>query len=220
MSHVESVVKTHRNGELIAKVASLWLRPDDYVLDVTYGRGAFWTELFVNDWPRLTLDTHDKAIDGVDFRFLPEADGSVDVVVFDPPYIAQGGRESSTRQDMLNRYGLMSVPKSVGSLEHLIAGGIWSASRVLRPQGRLIAKTMDYISSGKYVQGRQLVVETAEAAGLMQVDEFVHHSGTGPQPERRQIHSRRSHSFLCVFQKPKRPKPSALETWVYRGAFA
>ena len=41
-------------------------------------------------------------------------------------------------------------------------------------------------------------------------DLFIHHSGMGPQPKtnldgtpRRQVHSRRAHSYLVVFQKPK-----------------
>jgi hypothetical protein len=195
---VESVVATRLNGQLVATVAVLWIKPDDLVVDVTYGEGNFWTV-----YRPARLVAHDKFKgDGVDFRELPELDGSVDVVVFDPPYIAQGGRETSTTQDMLNRYGLHDVPKTTAELELYISAGITEAARVLVKGGRLLVKCMDYINGGEYVQGRHNVVEAAQRAGLTQVDEFVHHSGTGPQPPgRRQLHSRRSHSFLCVFQK-------------------
>jgi hypothetical protein len=64
---------------------------------------------------------------------------------------------------------------------------------------------MDYVSGGRFVLGHHFVVSTALRAKLVQVDEFVHVSGTGPQPlGRRQLHSRRAHSFLCVFQKGRR----------------
>lgn len=196
---VESVVRSKSNGPLLAAAAELWIEPTDLVVDVTYGLGRFWTV-----YRPSRLVAHDLFVgDGVDFRELPEATGSVDVLVFDPPYIAQGGRETSTVKDMLSRYGLHGAPKSVRELEGLIEDGIAEACRVLAPRGRLFVKCMDYVNGGRLVLGRHHVVATAMANGLEQVDEFVHHSGVGPQPKRPvQLHSRRAHSFLCVFQKP------------------
>jgi len=55
------------NAHLILDVHRLgYLRDDDRVVDVTYGRGTFWKL-----WRPGTLDTHDFAIDGVDFRRCP-----------------------------------------------------------------------------------------------------------------------------------------------------
>lgn len=209
---VQSVVKCAENGPLIAAAATLWIKPEDVVVDVTYGRGKFWTKV-----RPAHLTGHDLILDGVDFRQLPEADATVDVVVFDPPYISPGGRETSTLDgrngnggDFNDRYGLHFTPKSPDELASLIADGIREAHRVLRPKGRLMVKCMDYVNSGGLFLGRHHVVNTALGLGMRQVDEFIHHSGTGPQPTenpdgspRRQIHSRRAHSFLCVFQKTR-----------------
>lgn len=212
---VQSVVTSRLNAELIATVAQLWIDDDDLVVDCTYGRGRFWDRYRPH-----RLVAHDLALDGVDFRRLPEADSSVDVVVLDPPYIVQGGRETSTIRAVsgtranvttdgdgfLERYGLVDGPRTVAELEQLFTDGIAECTRVLAPRGRLLVKCMDFVSSGRFVTMRRHVCDTAEAAGLEQVDEFVHASGLGPQPVRpdRQQHSRRAHSFLCVFQAPGR----------------
>jgi len=193
---VQSVVRARTNGPLIAAAATLWIQPDDLVVDATYGRGNFWTR-----YRPERLVTHDIALDGVDLRHLPEADQTVDVVVLDPPYIAQGGRDTSTVPEFLDRYGLDDGPKTPAAIEALVAAGISEAGRVLKPGGRLMVKCMDYISGGKFIGGRHHVVTTALASGFDQVDEFIHVSGLGPQPPgRRQVHSRRAHSFLCVFR--------------------
>jgi hypothetical protein len=166
---VQSVVECRENGPLIATVAQLWIGPGDLVVDVTYGLGNFWSVFRPG-----RLVAHDLALDGVDFRQLPEADASVDVVVFDPPYIPQGGRDTSTlpssgahqagdgnvraRGGFLERYGLVDAPRTVTELDELMAGGMKEAARVLGRGGRLMVKCMDYVSSGRYVQGRHTVV--------------------------------------------------------------
>lgn len=168
---------------------------------MTYGGGLFWTHY---------RPEHLKVPPaGTDFRALPYSDKSMDVVVFDPPYIAQGGRETSGLPDFLKRYGLFDCPTTVPALEALIVAGLSECSRVLKPRGRLFVKCMDYISGGRLQRGPKLITEAAEAQGLEQVDEFIHHSGVGAQPlttrsgaPRGQVHSRRSHSFLCIYQRP------------------
>jgi len=137
------------------------------------------------------------------------------VVVFDPPYISTGNRATSTLDkdasgsvDFYNRYGLGEL-KGWQKVFEDIRGGVRECARVLAPKGRLLVKCADYVESGQIRWGRRNVIEAAEGCGLRTVDEFVHHSGTGPQPRhnidgsvRRQVHARRAHSYLMVFQKP------------------
>ena len=208
MDPVSSVIGSKTNGPLIAAVARLWIRPTDAVVDVTYGRGKWWVD-YRHPGP---FTAHDIRTDGVDFRALPEADRSVDVVTMDPPYTAIGGRNTSTVGDFNDRYGLVDAPRTPDELRDMIAAGIKEAARVLRPGGRLLIKTADYISGGKYQPGLHHVTGVAADAGLELVDLFIHNSGFGPQPKqnldgtpRRQVHSRRAHSYLVVFRAPKRP---------------
>lgn len=201
---VASVVRGN-NAELLREASRLWFdASSDVVLDVTYGRGKWWSHV-----RPLHLVTHDKfTLDGVDFRRLPEASCSVDVVAFDPPYVSPGGRGTSTVGDFNDRYGLVDVPRTPLETQNMIGKGVRESHRVLRKGGRLLVKCSDYVSSGKFFPGHQLTVLGAVEVGFEQVDEFVHWTGTGPQPKtnldgtpRRQVHSRRSHSFLCVFRK-------------------
>lgn len=186
-------------------VASLWIRPNDVLMDATFGRGLFWTH-YHHPGPFIKHDLH--TVDGVDFRQLPEPDGSVDCVAYDPPYTSIGGRATTTLPDFNDRYGLLDAPRNPEDLRDLIAAGVKECARVLVPGGRLVAKTADYISSGKYQCGLKHLFDSGADADLDIVDLFIHHSGMGPQPKtnldgtpRRQVHSRRCHSYCVVFRK-------------------
>lgn len=100
---IPSVIAAPTNGELIRRIAPQYLYGADGVLDVTYGLGGWWTRYRPDD-----LVAHDLKTDGVDFRALPEARRSIDVVCFDPPYTphdADTGIESGGI-DFATRYGL------------------------------------------------------------------------------------------------------------------
>lgn len=204
---VKSVVQG-KNDSLVVEAARLWIKPGDVVMDVTYGLGAFWRGCCPEG-----LICHDLALDGVDFRYLHEHtdEDEADVLVLDAPYLSKGGRETSTIPEFDAAYGLKGAPKTPAGVQILINQGIASSLYPLKHNGILMVKIMDYISSGKFFQSHQKTIDCAECFGFEQVDEFVHFSGTGPQPKknrdgspRRQVHSRRAHSFLLVFQNKGR----------------
>lgn len=188
------------NGAMIADVHRLGYITDlDRVLDPTYGRGRWWTEYLPQH-----LTAHDLKTDGVDFRRLPEAAGSFDVVAFDPPYIAPGGRTTSTTPDFNDRYGLVDVPKTPDSVTALILAGVVEFHRVLRPDGLLLLKCMNYVSGGRYRPAAYDVLRGAEQIGFRLVDELVHLRHPGPQPSRdRQHHARRNYSLLFVLRRDR-----------------
>ena len=118
------------NAEMFVDVFALHVKPGAVIVDPTYGEGNFYTLL---DHP---ITAHDKYKgDGVDWGDLPEADGSVDVVVFDPPYVARGGRKTSTlaKDGMIDAYGMDSAAHSPEALWTDIERGIDEAWRALKP---------------------------------------------------------------------------------------
>jgi hypothetical protein len=180
-------------------------KPGPAIMDVTFGKGLWWQWVPGRDH---TFTSHDMKIDGVDFTNLPEADESMDVICFDPDYVAPGGRDTSTIPDFNERYGLNDPYESPRSLQDHINDGITECARVLRPQGIMMVKCATYISSGKPWLGEYHTIHHGiTEAGLVVEDIFVHISGTGPQPERpgsRQQHARSNSSRLIIFRKPGR----------------
>lgn len=196
MSPVLAAHPWRTNGDLIADVARLgYLRPDDQVLDATYGRGRFWTR-----WKPLELVAHDLKLDGVDFRHLPHPDQSFDVVALDPDYKLNG---TPALGDFDDAYGT-NVPKRWQDRIADALAGIPEAARVLRPGGRLLYKTQDQVVSGKIRWLTLDAIALAAKHGLELVDRFDLIGGGRVQPMegRTQQHAHGRPSTLLVFQAP------------------
>jgi hypothetical protein len=203
------------NAELISACVQLgYLRPEWRTLDPTYGKGKWWTDWEPIELVRSDLFTMDES---VDFTNLPHEDGSFDVVCFDPPYVAPGGRKTSTIREFHESYGTYEAPKNPQELQALINKGLAECARVTRPghptkgPGFILVKCMDYISSGRLQTASFWTQMAGIDLGLEVFDRLEHISGTGPQPTvnldgspRRQVHARRNHSTLIVFKKSTR----------------
>ena len=184
-SNAELIIDAHRLGYI-----------GDRVLDPTYGRGNWWKL-----WQPVELVTHDIRIDGVDFRDLPD-DGLFDTIAFDPPYVPQGGRATSTTQEFLDRYGLVEVPSTHGELLDLIVEGMVEFKRHLKPGGTVLVKCMSFVYGGKWRPLPRLIANHAEKMKYRQIDELVHLRSPGPQPARdRQLTARRNYSLMMVFRR-------------------
>jgi hypothetical protein len=189
------------NADLIVDVHRLY--PLNTVRDVTYGRGLWWAK-----HRPTSLVGSDLRSDGVDFRDLPDESNSWPVVAFDPPYLPQGGRTTSTVGEMLDRYGLVEAAATWGDLRALIADGLRECSRICTPRGLVLVKCMNYVVGSKHRPQVAWAIADGEAIGLEVVAQFVHLKGLGPQPTLksdgtpRSVRSpRANYSTLIVFRK-------------------
>ena len=180
------------NAHMVADCVRLgYLRSNMKILDPTYGLGNFWTI-----WHPPLLGWHDIALDGVDFRSLPEADESYDAVVFDPPYKMNG-----TPTDWVDgRYGVGVSTRWQDRLK-LIMHGVEECIRVVKKGGYLLVKCQDQVVSGKVVWQTDMVTNIAMAEGMTKVDRLDFMTNPRPQPHRRQLHARRNYSTLLIFKK-------------------
>lgn len=192
------------NAHVIAAAAELGVFAEGArVLDMTYGRGGWWSLFRPAD-----LTGHDLYRgDGVDFRRLPYDDASFDVVTFDPPYVERSGRPgrgSAKVDDYLDRYGLDRAPSSFLELWSLIAGGLDEAARVLKPGGKLLVKCMAYQSGRRFRPVPMYVALYLEDLGVELVDELVHRRQTGPGDFGTLHHARRNCSTLLICRRRRR----------------
>ena len=201
-----------RNSDLIETAAALgYIGPR--VLDPTYGLGNWW-----KTYTPIELVAHDWKTDGVDFRTLPD-EGLFDTVAFDPPYIPQGGRATSTLNaepgdtvTFIDRYGLRNGPSTNRDLRALISAGLASFTGVLVQRGTLLVKCMSYVNGSAFQPMPRWIANDAEALGYVQIDELVHLRRPGPQPLRTvQNTARRNYSLLLIFRWPHAPRERELD---------
>jgi hypothetical protein len=195
---IKAATSWSSNAHMIEDCFSLgYLSQEALTLDPTYGRGGWWKRQKPN-----TLITHDLANDGINFHNLPYNDNHFDAVVYDPPYVATGGRSTTGIPDFFDRYGLKNAPRTPIDLQNYINKGLTECDRVLTSKGFLLVKCKDYISSGKLWIGTHHTLTHALNINLTLVDRLEYITSGVVQPaNRRQIHARRNLSTLFIFKK-------------------
>jgi hypothetical protein len=122
------------------------LYPDaETVLDATYGNGEFWTASSPVTVTGLDLDSARAPHVVGDFRALPFADGSFDVVIFDPPYQTDMGKGKPSV--MGARFGTFAT---IPDLRLAVERGCRECWRVARLG--VIVKCQDYIHAARLVR--------------------------------------------------------------------
>ena len=79
------------NADVFPYVLGLYVPEGQTVADVTFGKGVFWRNMPEGQYNLLPTDIKT----GIDCRSLPYADGSIDCVVLDPPYMHSPGRDGA-----------------------------------------------------------------------------------------------------------------------------
>jgi hypothetical protein len=191
------------NADLIAAVARLYVPDGAIVADVTWGQGVFWKRF--NGHRRFTLVGSDlRHMTGAnlvaDFRQLPYADASLDVVVLDPPY-----RHTGPNHDYLDhRYGGSTTTPNFrhADIIALYRSGMTEAKRVLRHSGTLWVKCQDEIESGQQRRSFIKIYNDAIALGFHDEDHFiVIPNAITTRRWLHQKHALKSHSYIWVFRK-------------------
>ena len=189
-------------------VISLYVEPGSVVADVTYGKGVFWKLVppGLYDLKATDLST------GVDCRELPYADGSLDCVVFDPPFMhSSGGSAHVGHQLFENNYRnneTSSGKNDHASLLDLCFTAADEAFRVLKKGGVYIIKCQDEVCSNTQRLTHVEIVNELTKKKFVIEDLFVVVRNAKPGVSRVlvQLHARKRHSYFLVFFKQKRKK--------------
>jgi hypothetical protein len=187
------------NASLVQHVARLYIPDGALVADVSYGKGNFWRKTDTTRFTLLASDLVTCPDRPYDFRQLPYASGSLDVVVCDPPYIHNPGihRYDHQYQNRATTGGM-----SHDGILHLYQEGMQEARRVLKPSGsQLWVKCKDEVSSGQQCWSHLEIYQAAKALGFAARDLFILVSKSPLLGSRwsHQLHARKTHSYLWVF---------------------
>ncbi len=191
------------NAQAIRDCAALgYLRPDDRVVDFTYGLGQFWSLWKPNELVAHDLDPAKAPNGALDVLEAPSYYGyaSFDVAVFDPPYKLNG----TPTPGVDNRYGV-GVVASKSERMRLILDGSVAAAQVARRV--LLVKVQDQVSAGRKVWQTHIVA--GHLSGVAALVDMLHVSSYRPQPAgRAQRTVRQNFSTLMIFAKSSAVDPS------------
>jgi DNA modification methylase len=209
------------NEDIFPIVMSLHVPAGSTVADVTYGTGIFWKKVPPGKY---ILFPSDLKTD-VDCRELPYADGAMDCVVLDPPYmeglfrrskghLAGAGTYGAFRTTYSNSTKTTEGPKYHEAVLDLYAKAGVEAYRVLRTHGVMIVKCQDEVSANLQRFTHVEIMDAYRALGFHCKDLFVVVRNNRPAVSRvvRQEHARKNHSYFLVFIKTngKNPKGKGL----------
>lgn len=219
---------TGSNAPVFRDILRLFVPVGSTIADVTWGKGAFWTQV-----PDGLYDV--KATDiqmGVDCRDLPYEDGSIDALVLDPPYMeglfrkstghmAGGGSHSAFRErysDSKATEQVEGAPKWHDAVLDLYFKAGLEAKRVLRNYGVFIVKCQDEVSANRQrLTHVELINEWVDDFYCKDLFVVTRPNKPGVSRLLKQEHARKNHSYFLVFIKrnpdyPKRIRPTAKES--------
>jgi SAM-dependent methyltransferase len=200
---VLAIEKGRDNADLIDACFELgYISDADNVLDCTYGLGRFWTRRRPTNLVASDLNPAKSPVgESIDFRHIPFDDETFDVVVFDPPYKLNGASRGVGPASCDADYGVAGEAVRWQDRHALIRDGIAECVRVLKYGGRLLVKCQAQVCSGAVRWQDREFADHAERRGARLVDRFDL-LGHRKQPAgRRQVHARRNHSTLLVFER-------------------
>jgi hypothetical protein len=221
MATTDVVLSAHigTNAAVFAQLLALHVPLGSTVADVTWGKGAFWRKTSTDAYRVLPTDLRT----GVDCRSLPYADGEIDCVVLDPPYMEGLFRReqghlagAGTHAAFRSSYSDGAATEVNGGpryheavLDLYLRAGV-EAKRVLRNHGVFIVKCQDEVSANRQRLTHVELINAYGESGFYCKDLFVVVRPNRPVVARllRQEHARKNHSYFLVFVKldPEHPK--------------
>ncbi len=199
------------NDEVFPEILSLYAEEGFTIADVTYGKGVFWRK--VDDTPYKVYQTDQKT--GVDCRNLPYDDNSLDMIIFDPPYMEGLFRKSTAHLAGGGTYGAFREFYSDGTatadnggpkyhdavLDLYIRTG-FEVKRVLKDKRFFVVKCQDEVSANRQKLTHVELIYAYERMGFYCRDLFVVTRRNAASVSRlvKQQHARKNHSYFLVFQ--------------------
>jgi hypothetical protein len=196
------------NSEVFPQLMALHVQPGSTVADLTYGKGVFWRNIREDAYRLLPSDLKI----GQCWTDLPYAEGSVDAVVFDPPYMeglyrktseamAGSGTHAAFQQSYSNSKLQTGGRKYHDAVLEAYLSVIPEVKRILRRGGTFIVKCQDEVSANRQKLTHVELIWALEHHGFYCKDVFIVVRRNAPVISRliKQEHARKNHSYFLVF---------------------
>lgn len=191
--NIEALRTEGTSAEIISDIFEMHFPNAVTVYDATYGKGTFWRWDWQSRGLALTAADLISTPDSVEImkmdRFYPKRDftepipGSYDVIVFDPPFTANGPNRDDSFQE---RYGadrsMPGAPQNIEDVRFLLMAGIREVCNVRKSIG-VIVKTQSVIESGKFYDNEYLAAQQLFYHGWNVVDRIYFRGARRPQPD-------------------------------------
>lgn len=207
-----SVVKTDQ--EALRRLLAIHAVAQPRILDVTHNRGRMWAGLEfrphrLDSNPALHAEGFTDTV--ADFRALPFAPWSWDVIVFDPPHISEAGRTGLVGErrgdNWALHYGTLSDGFGGASISWCFPLFLNEAARVLAIGGVILAKISDQVHRAAYQWQHIDFILAGREAGFTACDLIVKIAKSRAgliDPRWRNVwHVRKVHTFWIVLRNSK-----------------
>lgn len=228
-SNVVCSAYVDNNDEVFKDILRLFVTEGSTIADVTFGLGVFWNKVDTSKYHILPSDLYLKPEtmqryadlnprDGVNSKQLPYGNTSLDVVVFDPPYMESFYRNQKDQMGGTGTHVSFRRAYSSGKGDEKAETGKYhdavtemyiksgaEAYRVLKENGLYIVKCQDEVSANKQRLTHVEIITAFEQMGFYCEDIFIVVRTNRPVISRlkKQVHARKNHSYFLVFRKMK-----------------
>lgn len=132
---------------------------------------------------------------------LPDADASVDVLVYDPPHLPLAAASPASMPQMVGDYGLARSVKG-NNIAAMHGPFLMEAKRVLRPDGLVFAKIKDYVHNHRYQWNLEEFKTACRESGMTPCDLIVKRDPCGGNLKsgrwERSHHARNTHCYWVI----------------------
>ena len=202
-----------RDPEALDLLLGLHAIESPRILDATHNTGKMWNGAVHQPTHRMDVDPQYPVDTVADFRAMPFADESFDVIVFDPPHlpVVMASDGASTHPNVVRyraQYGLTADAdrgRSGDNVSEQFAPFLAEAARVLAANGIVICKLADLVHNHRYQWQQVDFVNAVRASGLTPCDMLVKRDPAGGNLKsskwKNVHHLKRVHSYFIVVRK-------------------
>lgn len=170
-SRPKSVIEG-RDGDVLDLLFSFYTKPEGRVVDLTANNRKMWKGLDSSGVVFCDIDEEVKPDVVCCYTKTPFESDSCSVLVFDPPHLPKAAASDKSLQPFVKNYGLDKSVDAEG-IEQIFPAVLKEASRILKPEGLLFAKLIDFVHNHKYQWTLQKFVNAVEQESSLTACDLV-----------------------------------------------